>query len=509
MRRRQFLAAASAALASACVPSQTASSTPSASATASSTPAVRPSFPPSPTARPDLNTLRASLRGALRLPGDSGYDDARLLYNTRFDSVRPLAVARCADEKDVQTCVRFARDTRTPLRVRSGGHSYIGASSGDALVIDLRALSSVSVSGDRAAVGAGTGLIDVYDGLSSAGRAIAAGSCPTVGISGLTLGGGIGVLTRAWGLTCDQLVSARVVLADGSVVTCDANTEPDLFWALRGGGGSFGVVTSLEFATHPAPPLALGFLIFDWKDAASVVVGWQSWMKSAPRELWSTAHLEGGEGERGVTMHAVWPASATSMNAELDRFVALVGRAPTYREAGVRTYRDVMLLEGGCVGRPVSACHLKGTTPDGVYSRETYAAASVVAQDPLSDGAIDIIVGGIERTSVGGAAVLIDSLGGAVSRVAPDATAFPHRNAFAVLQIIASWQNGSSGDASQRWLGETAGQTRKRVGIGAYANYPDDTSNWATAYYGANYLRLADVKLRYDPDGVFTFPQSI
>jgi len=509
MKRRTFLGALGASLAGCAAPAVIASPTPMQTSTSAPTPA--PTATAVATQRaPDWTALRAALRGTLRTSSDAGYDDARVLYNTRFDTIRPVAVAGCIDERDVQACVRFARDSGVPLRVRSGGHSYAGWSTGTGLVVDLRAMSNVTTAAGKAIVGAGAQLIDVYDQLATQGRGIGAGSCPTVGVSGLTLGGGLGVLTRAWGLTCDQLTAARVVLADGTVVTCDANNEADLFWALRGGGGSFGAVTSLTFDTHPASDLALAFLIWPWADASAAVVGWQSWMRDAPDALWSTLHLEGGEGEKGVTTHAVYPARAADIASEIDRLVRRVGRPPSYRESGARAYRDVMLLEGGCLNRPVSACHLKGTTADGVLERETYAASSIVARDALSNGAIDALVAGIEHATSGGASVLFDSLGGAAARVAPDATAFPHRGARTVLQLIASWRAGASGDASLRWLADTTGIARKNIGTDAYANYVEpDLTNWAAAYYGANYPRLQRVKRRYDPDRLFDFPQAV
>jgi hypothetical protein len=511
VRRRQLLTALSATAVSACAaaiaPSPSPSPTSAPTAFPTIAPSIRPSASPGP---PNWSVLRAQLAGTVLEPTTPGYDDARRLYNTRFDGIQPQAIARCADERDVQTCLRFARAAGVPLRVRSGGHSYAGWSGGPGLVIDLRALSTITVDAERATIGAGAQLIDVYDQLSKEGRGIAAGICPTVGLSGLTLGGGMGVLTRAWGLTCDQLASARVVLADGSAVTCDASNEPDLFWALRGGGGSFGAVTSLTFATRPVSDLALGFLSWPWADARAVVTGWQTWMRSAPEALWSTMHLEGGEGAKGLTVHAVYPARASDIAAELDRLVRAIGRPPSYRESGTRTYRDVMLLEAGCLDRPVSACHLKGATPDGVKDRETYAASSIVASDTLTNGAIDVLVAGIEHATTGGAAVLFDSLGGAVARVAPDATAFPHRRAFAVLQLIASWPAGASGASSLAWLGDTTGIARKNIGVDAYANYVEpDLTNWAAAYYGANYPRLQRVKRRYDPDRLFDFPQAV
>jgi beta-glucosidase-like glycosyl hydrolase len=169
-----------------------------------------------------------------------------------------------------------------------------------------------------------------------------------------------------------------------------------------------------------------------------------------------------------------------------------------------------MMLEAGCLDRPVPACHLRGTTASGTKERETYAADSVVVVDLLSDGAIDVLVSVIEHATSGGAAILIDALGGAVARLAPDATAFPHRSATAVLQLIASWAAGGTGDPSRQWLADAAGQARKRIGTAAYANYANaDLANWQTAYYGANYARLQRVKRQYDPDRLFDFPQAV
>jgi FAD/FMN-containing dehydrogenase len=472
-----------------------------------------PTTSPTATARPpaDWAALRASLRGTLYLPSTAGYDDVRTTYNTRFDAIRPQAVARCAEVQDVQACVRFARDNGIRIALRSGGHSYAGWSTGTGLVVDVGPLSGITVADASVTVGAGAKLIDVYDAVSSSGRGIAAGSCPTVGIAGLALGGGVGVLSRAWGLTCDQLIAADVVTADGFVRRCSASAEPDLFWALRGGGGgNFGVVTSLTFGTRAVGDLALAFLTWPWADAHAVVAGWQTWMRAAPDALWSTVHLEGGTGGRSVSIHAVYPAPAADIAVQLSALTAAIGRAPDYRESGARSYRDVMLLEAGCLGRPVSACHLRGSTTAGELGRETFAAKSIVAGGALSDSAISSLVDGVAGASAGGAAVLIDSLGGAVARVAQDATAFPHRGAFAILQLYASWPAGQSSDASIAWLRATHTAARALIGTAAYVNYIDaDLTDWAEAYYGSNYARLRDVKRRYDPDGVFDFPQAI
>jgi len=521
MRRRAFLrglAVSGTALATACVRGD-ATPSPSLVPSASATTTVIPATPsPVPTiAAPDWDALRVALRDGLVRSGDATYDAARVLYNTRFDGVRPQAIARCATVDDVRECVRFARAYGVRVALRSGGHSYGGWSTGPGLVIDVGRMAAIDVQNGRVVVGAGTRLIDVYDAVAARGRGVPAGSCPTVGVTGLTLGGGVGVLSRAWGLTCDDLVGAQVVTADGQVRECDVSREPDLFWALRGGGGgSFGVVTSLILRTHLAGDLAIGFLSWPWARAAAVVAGWQAWMSRAPDALWSTLHLEAGADGGSVAIHAVHTGSARDISAQLDGLVAVTG-APSYRESGTRTYRDVMLLEAGCLGRSASQCHLQGTTPDAQLGRDTFIAKSVIAPTALSSDATAALVQGvgsvIGRSDMGGAAVLLDSLGGAVWRAAPSDTAFVHRNAFAIAQLYGSWDADAPAAiaaATTAWLRQLHATVRPLVGPGAYVNYADpELPDWEDAYWGTNYPRLRQVKAKYDPDRVFDFPQAV
>jgi hypothetical protein len=325
----------------------------------------------------------------------------------------------------------------------------------------------------------------------------------------LALGGGVGVLTRAWGLTCDDLVSAQVVTADAEIRTCDAAREPDLFWALRGGGGgNFGVLTSLTLRTHPVRDLALGYITWPAPRAAAALAAWSAWMSSVPDALWSTLHLDPSPAGPTVAVHAVHTGTASEVNAALDDLVRLVGGAPEYREAGARSYRDVMLLEASCLGRTIAQCHLVGTTPEGQLERETYAAKSIVAPGPLAPRAVAALVESM-RSAPGGS-VLIDSLGGAVARLAPDATAFPHRTAFAIVQLVGSWTGGGDGTATVDWLRAAHRSLRPLIGPGAYVNYIDpDLDDWPEAYYGANYARLRQIKSRYDPARVFDFAQAV
>ena len=458
-----------------------------------------------------------ALRDGLVRPADPTYDGARVLYNTRFDGVRPQAIARCATAEDVRECVRFARTYGVRLALRSGGHSYGGWSTGAGLVIDVGRMSAIEVQNGQVVVGAGARLIDLYDAVAARGRGVPAGSCPTVGVTGLTLGGGVGVMSRAWGLTCDDLVAAQVVTADGQLHECDTNRDPDLYWALRGGGGgSFGVVTSLTLRTHQSGDLAIGFLSWPWARAAAVVAGWQAWMTRVPDALWSTLHLEAGADGGSVSIHAVHTGSARDISAQLDGLVALAG-APSYRESGTRTYRDVMLLEAGCLGRSVAQCHLQGTTPNGQLGRDTFIAKSVVAPTTLSSNATAALVDGVDsvigRSDIGGAAVLLDSLGGAVARMAPSDSAFVHRNAFAIAQLYGSWDAAAPSavvDATTAWLRQFHAKVRPLIGRGAYVNYADaDLTDWEDAYWGTNYARLRQIKAKYDPDRLFDFPQAV
>src|SRR5438034_2595980 len=234
--------------------------------------------------------LAAGLRGRLIGPLNPGYPAARLVYDPRFDDVRPRAIVIAATAGDVTRTILFARDHALAFAARCGGHSYGGYSLSDGIVIDVSAMATIRPSTDTGTVtiGAGAKVIDVAAGLATVGAVIPVGTCATVGISGLTLGGGQGVVGRRFGLTCDSLRAARVVLADGRIVTCDPSKEADLFWALRGaGGGNLGVVTSFTFASYPLDGITAFSMSWPWSDAADVAAAWQTWGPSAPAPRWS------------------------------------------------------------------------------------------------------------------------------------------------------------------------------------------------------------------------------
>ncbi|MGH3266242.1 MAG: FAD-binding oxidoreductase, partial [Trebonia sp.] len=289
-------------------------------------------------------------------PGQPGYDTARVTENPRYNDARPLAVLTAASAADVSAGLVFARQHGVPLALRSGGHSYPGWSSGGArgtgmppsLVIDTRGMTDIALGpNNTATIGAGASLADVYSTLGNHGRALAAGSCATVGVTGLTLGGGVGVLVRAYGLTSDALTELEIVTADGAVRTVNAKENADLFWACQGGGGGhLGVVTRLTFATPDAPGVTMFYLVWPWQAAASVIDAWQSWAPTADPRLWSTLKLLGGAshaGGPGVFLSGTWIGRQGDLTGQLAPLLRRVGTPPDVNDAYTRDYRDAML----------------------------------------------------------------------------------------------------------------------------------------------------------------------
>ncbi|MET7304037.1 FAD-dependent oxidoreductase [Embleya sp. NPDC005575] len=453
---------------------------------------------------PDWSALKTRLDGQLLLPQDQGYGVARLGYNELYDDQLPAAVARCTSAADVQICLDAARGHGVPIAARSGGHSYLGYSvPNGGLVMDLRPMAQVRVQSDgKVRVGAGARLIEVYAALAQAGRLMPAGSCPTVGVSGLALGGGVGVLTRKYGLTCDRLVSAEVVTADSRVLTASECSEPDLYWALRGGGGgNFGVVTRFTFSTEPAPALTVFSLRFPAGSAASVIGAWQEWVEDAPPELWSNCVVSGGTPPT-CRVGGCYVGAESGLNPLLDRLIAAAATQPTSRTVLGKSYLETMKYMAGCANDTIAQCH--PTFEGGRLPRAAFVAVSRVLPAPLDAQRMVQLMAG--RT---GMDLLLDSMGGAVSQLAPDATAFPHRSALATAQIYASTTPGGKAAA-------TAAVDAVRDGLaalgatGAYVNYIDaNLSDWGTAYYDGNLSRLKSVSRHYDPDEVFAFPQSV
>ena len=470
----------------------------------------------------DWTALGRDLSGPLVRPGESSYTVSKRLFDPRFDSLHPAGIAYCRNPHDVATCLAFVRKFGIPVAARCGGHSYAGWSSGSGLVIDVTRMSGVNVSGSTATVGAGTRLIDFYNGLAAHGRGVPGGSCPTVGIAGLTLGGGIGVVSRAYGLTSDNVKSLQIVTADGQVRTCNSSQNSDLFWACRGGGGgNFGVVTSFTFGTHPVGQIVLFFLSWPWSQAARVISAWQSWAPHAPDALWSNVHLAAAPGGSvpSIQVGGTFLGSLGAAAAQLEKLYAAAGSHPSSPFMETTSWLHAMLVEAGCASLTVNQCHLPTQNPAGKLARASEYAKSDFFTKPLSSHGIGTLLAGVESFQRAGGApgasggIAFDALGGAVNRVSPGATAFVHRNALFQAQYTTTWPVGAAAAAVARQHGwqQSFWQSMRPFASGqAYQNYVDPAlTNWRQAYYGANLARLTQVKAKYDPNRVFRFPQAI
>ncbi|TDE38669.1 FAD-binding protein [Actinomadura sp. 6K520] len=468
-------------------------------------PGGRPSRP-RPTGPADWNALARGLDGRLIRPSDASYDRARRLYIPRFDDVEPAGIAYCETPQDVAECIAFATSQGMPCAVRCGGHSYAGWSTGTGIVIDVSPMGTVKRDGGHAVVGAGTRLIDLYGELAGAGVSVPSGTCPTVGVAGLTLGGGLGVTSRAYGLSCDVLESAQLVTADGRVLTCGPEEHADLFWACRGGGGgNFGVAVSFTYRTHEAGDVTPFSLRWPWARAASVVRGWQRWAPAAPDEVWTSLHLNTDPGGGTPTVEVVGVALADA-TAHMNGLAAAVGADPVSSAVQSRPHLDAMKFMGGCAGQTVEQCHARGTLPGqrpgGNFPRTDYAGKSHIAYKPLPDDAVNALLARFERgNDVANRSALMDAMGGAIARVGPGDTAFPHRKGLFCVQYLAP---------DTAWLRATHASMEPYMRGTAYVNYVDsDLKNWAGAYYGPNLGRLRKVKAAHDPGRLFRFPQAL
>jgi len=467
---------------------------------------------------PDWQTLAGSLRGTLLQPGDAGYPAAGHLYNSLY-TTNAAAIAQCASPSDVQRCIAFARDHNVQLAPRSGGHSYGGYSTCPGLVVDVSQLQGISTgpgTGDGqeiATVGSGATLINVYSQLGSQGLLLPGGSCPTVGIAGLALGGGIGVFSRAYGLTCDQMTSVEIVTADGVLRRCGPGQDEDLYWASRGGGGgNFGVVTSFAFQVHPIPgSITLFTLEWPWAAAASVLDSWLRWIPSTPDQLWANCQLysNGSVGSGLVKVTGVFAGPVQACSAALRPLTAAVGHASTYQFVGPEEYLTATMIEAGCEGDSLAQCAAPVQSP--------FVAKSSYVGGPLPQQSVDGIVSALSSLPAAlqgaGGGVVFDGYGGVINQVGASETAFVHRGAVACAQYLITYP-ATSPDPSARstasaWL-ENMHQKFSSVTQGSYQNYIDPTlPNWQQAYYGANLARLRTVKQKYDPENVFHFAQSI
>ncbi len=447
---------------------------------------------------PGLAALERAVQGEVVARDHPRYDAVRRPADPRFAHVRPEAVVRCRAPGDVAAALAFAREHALPAVARAGGHCFAGTSTTRGVVVDVGPMDGVAVDGDVATVGAGTRLGALYDRLAEHGRTLPAGCGPTVGVAGLALGGGLGVLGRLHGLTCDRLVGADVVLRDGRAVTVDDERHPDLLWALRGGfGARAAVVCALRLQTVAPPPMTTLHAGFAVADAPAVIGAWQDWGPGAPPELAASLVLTVPADPGAAPVLTVFGAMAGTegdVDALLAGLAARAGADPAWvvrRAAPHREAKRVLAEQGATRG-------LVEDVPDGhAASRSGFAAR------PLPPDAVAALLAhALEDRRPGEARELdLTPWGGAYARPAPGATAFPHRDARFLAKHTATVAPDAPAEAhaaARRWAEGSAAIARPWGTGGVYPNFPEPgLEDLGAAYSGPNAPRLRAVAAAY------------
>jgi FAD/FMN-containing dehydrogenase len=453
--------------------------------------------------RADLAQLDDHFDGQLLLPDDAGYEQRRAIWNRMIDR-RPALFARCATTEDARRGLAFARAHDLPVSIMGGGHNVSGSALADGgVVIDHGLRRAVTLSGDRARVSVEPGalLADLDGATVPAGVAVPIGINTTTGLAGLTLGGGIGWLMRAHGLTCDRLVGAEIVLADGSLLEVDEASEPDLLWALRGGGGNFGIVTRFDFATVPLPgPVLAGMLAFPMEDGGRILRAYREWATATPESVTTI-----------VALRTVLPLPAMPVEAHGRRVVGIgvcsVGD-PSGDEALMAPLRALGTPVFDSVARKPFTMHqamFDASVPprNGYYWKSHYLTG-------LSDEAVEVAVEQHLRAPQPWSYSLLSQLGGAIGRIANDATAYPHRDAPFIININGVDDDPARDEEVIAWTRATFDALAPFSTGGVYVNFVgNEGEDRVRAAYGPAYGRLARIKARVDPDNVFRTNQNV
>ena len=470
----------------------------------------------SPTAWDRLGTR---LGGTLVRPGDPAYDLAKRLQYTHYDVIKPAGIAYCENVMDIRACLDFAAHNGIPAHVRSGGHSMGGWSTGDGLVIDVSRINHVSVAGSLVRIGAGTRSVDDLHALQPLDRQMVTGTSPNVSAAGFLSGGGIGWQTRKFGMACDRIAAAAMVLADGTLVRCSSTVEPDLYWAVRGGGGgNFGILVAFEIRPIDAPSLTAFETTWHIDDAVGVLVAWQAWSVAAPAELGSTLLLLppfGPDGQAIVKILGAFHGPRDELSVHLNELTAAAGARPlTSTVYDQRSYTDGMhgLM---CAGLTVAQCQRTGDDPHAKVPRNPFTVQTCRLVDNAFDTATAAKLVAVWEQGTGRERCLqCTATGGAANTVGRADTAYAHRDARFLLgfQAVSRDPAPSADDIAEltAWT-DNADAVLAPLASGCYINFPNTKppADWGTAYYGENYQRLLDVKRKYDPTGFFRHAGSL
>ena len=440
----------------------------------------------------DRNALISVVRGTVHLPDGDVYDEARQVWNGMIDR-RPAAIVCAAGVADVMATVRFAGEWGLPVAIRCGGHNVSGSAVGDGgIMIDLARFKSVRVDPMERSARAGGGVLWCeYDHETQAfGLASPGGAISTTGIAGLTLGGGYGYLSRRYGMACDNLLSADVVLASGEMVTASADSHPDLFWALRGGGGNFGVVTALEYQLHPVREVLSGMIAFPFEMSKRVLQRFRELTLEASDEMTMiSAILPAPDGGKIVGV----VVSDIGTTGEGER------AAGRLRELGSVLADTVARVPYCAMQRQVDASYPKGM-------RHYWKSAFLKT---LTDDVIDMMIEAASASPSPLNTIMFETYGGAVARVGSDATAFGHREAMFNLGILAISNDAAIDREQTEWARDAWQKILPYSTGGTYVNYLSAGEDVHAAYSDARFQRLAAIKAQYDPGNLFRFNQNI
>lgn len=447
--------------------------------------------------------LKKEFGGRIFLPEDPAYDDARKIWNAMIDR-RPGMIARCSDTNDVVTAVNFARNEGLVLAIRGGGHNIAGnAVCDDGLVVDLSAMKQTSVDPDSrlAMVQGGATLGDMDAATQAHGLATPLGINSTTGVAGLTLGGGFGWLSRKFGMTVDNLESAQVVLADGSLVQASETQHPDLFWALRGGGGNFGAVTQFTFRLHPVgPDLLCGLMVFPFSEAKPILQKYREFVAAAPDELavWTVLRLAPPLPFLPAEVHGK-PVVVLAM---------LYVGDPEEGQNRIQPLRGLGTLLGEHVGVQPYVDWQRTFDPLLAPGARNYWKSHNFSR--LDDGLFDAVIDYVKRLPSPQCEIFFGAIGGATERQASGHTAYAHRDAKFVMNVHGRWDDAADDQRCISWARDFFAASAPYASGGVYVNFltADETERVQSAY-GANLGRLAQIKRQYDPENLFRMNQNI
>src|SRR5262245_11782934 len=447
-----------------------------------------------------VSQLRAALTGAVIAPGDAAYDEARTVFLGSIDR-RPAAIIRAADAADVVQVVSLARDTGLELAVRSGGHSWAGHSvSEGGIVLDLRDLRELDIDVEHGTAWAGAGLTagEFIEAAGAYGLGIGFGDSGSVGIGGITLGGGVGFLARKHGLTSEHLLAAEIVTADGRILHADAASHPDLFWAIRGGGGNFGVVTRFQFRLHPVDAIVGGMLFLP--ATPETIAGFIAAADAAPDELTTIAN---------VMPAPPLPFLPEAHHGQLTIFAFMCYAGD--EEAGERALAPFRTLAAPIADRVRPMRYPEMYPPGaGLFGDHPKAVARTMFLNTVNRDVAQRIVDYLEASDAPARVATVRVLGGAVARVPVEATAYAHRQSPIMVNLAAFYETAEEQTARQLWLEQFAADL-DQGNPAAYVGFLGDegSERVRAAYPGATWERLAAVKRRYDPSNLFRLNQNI